>query len=208
MAILCPAGFSLWLAGLAWPIYLNFPGYRTPKPLSVCSPVCTVVTIHRGQSINTQRLNEWMDKCMKLSLPRGRTTKTHQRNPSTRVGSQKPLWKQQWQWLAHPEKVTGSKDRRHTAFKEKHGISCDFCTGNCELALNRWALPKKTPELGPYCQGWVFCQRYLNPFSVHVGAHPGSSLKRPSDEVMVRLGRQLGKVLGPERRGCRNHPKN
>ena len=119
-----------------------------------------------------------------------------------------PLWKQQWPCLAHPEKVTGSKGRGHMAFKEKHGISCDFCTGNHELALNRWAVLKKTPELGPYCQSWVFCQRDLNPFSDHVGAHPGSSLKRPSDEAVVRLGRQLGKGAWPWKKSCRNHPKN
>lgn len=129
VAVLCPAGFSLWLAGLAWLIYLNFPGYRAPKSLSVCSPC--VSSVHGSYYAQwtvktTQRLNEWMDKCTNLTLPRGRTTKTHQRNPLTRAGSQKPLWKQQWQGLVHPEKVTGSKDRRHMAFKEKRGISCDF----------------------------------------------------------------------------------
>lgn len=154
VAVLCPAGFSLWLAGLAWPIYLNFPGYRAPKPLSVCSPC--VSSVHGSYYAQwtvktTQRLNEWMDKCTNLTLPRGRTTKTHQRNPLTRAGSQKPLWKQQWQGLVHPEKVTGSKDRRHMAFKEKHGISCDFCTGNRELAFSSqedFRIRTLLPELG------------------------------------------------------------
>ena len=60
MATLCPAGFALWLAGLADPFIETSLDTGTKISLFVhlVFPVSTVVTIHSGQSINAQQLNE------------------------------------------------------------------------------------------------------------------------------------------------------